>query len=176
MLVQILKEDGFRGSQVVYESDRCSRSIDMIILCSPSLWKSYIRTNKKQLGRLLSVTSQGGPGLKEVKVRRFREGDVEDVLGIFAADGLIHNEEERERTRKGLEKNAREPEWYDDYLVAEVDGKVVRRVILEAAYPPYSELMNLYVLPEYQGIGVVHVSFRAASRQLQLTRALSCQL
>ena len=100
------------------------------------------------------MTNQGGSSLKEVKVRRFREGDVEDVLGIFTADGLIHNEEERERTRKGLQKSAREPKWYDHYLVAEVDGKVVGRVILEAAYPPYSELVNLYVLPEYQGIGV----------------------
>lgn len=79
---------------------------------------------------------------------------MEDVLEIFTADGLIHNEEGRERAREGLEKNAREPEWYDHYLVAEGDGKVVGRVILEAAYPPYSELVNLYVLPEYQRIGV----------------------
>lgn len=87
-------------------------------------------------------------------VRKFQESDVEDVVEIFEKDGLIHNEEERERTKRGLRKNAVKPEWYDYFLVAEMDGKVVGRVILEAAYPPYSELINLYVHPDYQGRGV----------------------
>jgi len=87
-------------------------------------------------------------------VRKFQESDVEDVLEIFASDGLIHNEEERERTKKGLRKNAIEPDWYDHFVVAELEGKVVARVLLEAAYPPYSELINLYVLPAYQGRGI----------------------
>lgn len=91
---------------------------------------------------------------RKVKVRKFRESDVEDALEIFTADRLIHNEEERERTRKGLLKNAKEPEWYDHFLIAELDGRVVGRVILELAYPPYSELINLYVLPAYQRRGI----------------------
>ena len=48
---------------------------------------------------------------------------------------MIHNEEERERTWRGLKKNALEPGSYDHFLVAEMDGKVVGRVIFEAAYP-----------------------------------------
>jgi GNAT superfamily N-acetyltransferase len=100
------------------------------------------------------VTNRGGSGLREVKVRKFQQSDVEDVLEIFTEDGLIHNEEERERTWQSLEKSARQPEWYDHYLVAEMDGRVVGRVLLESAYPPYSELINLYVLSEFRGIGV----------------------
>jgi len=92
--------------------------------------------------------------LKKTVVRRFQESDVEEVLEIFATNGLIHNEKEQERIRKGLRKNAIEPEWYDHYLVAELDGKVVGRAILETAYPPYSELINLYVHPDYQSQGV----------------------
>ena len=91
---------------------------------------------------------------KRIVVRKFRESDVDDVVELFDQDGLIHNDEEREKIRKNMEKNATNPLWYDHYLVAEVDGKVVGRVILEAAYPPYSELINIYVLPSYQGIGV----------------------
>jgi len=71
---------------------------------------------------------------EKVKVRKFQESDVEDVLEIFTAYGLIHTEEEQERTRQSLRKNAIEPEWYDHFLVAEMDGKVVGRVILEADY------------------------------------------
>jgi GNAT superfamily N-acetyltransferase len=92
--------------------------------------------------------------MNKIVVRKLQERDVEDVVEIFAADGLIHNEEERDRTRKRLKRTASEPVWYDHFLVAEMDGRVVGRVILEAAYPPYSELINLYVLPKYQGIGV----------------------
>lgn len=92
--------------------------------------------------------------MKKANVRKFQESDVEDVLEIFASDGLIHNEEERERTRKGLRKNAIEPDWYDHFLVAELEGKVVARVLLQVAYPPYSELINIYVLPAYQGRGI----------------------
>jgi ribosomal protein S18 acetylase RimI-like enzyme len=39
-------------------------------------------------------------------------------------------------------------------LVAEVDGRVVGRVYLEAIYPPFGELINLSVLPAYRGRGV----------------------
>ena len=92
--------------------------------------------------------------MKKIIVRKFQESDVEAVVEIFEKDGLIHNEEERQRTRKSLRKNAVEPEWYDIFLVAELDGRVVGRVLLESAYPPYSELINLYVLPDHQGKGV----------------------
>ncbi len=79
---------------------------------------------------------------------------MEDVAEIFAQVGLIRNLEDRRRSLKHLRKAAREPEWYDHYFVAEMDGKVVGRVILEAAYPPYSELINLYVHSDYRGRGV----------------------
>jgi len=73
---------------------------------------------------------------------------------IFAQVGLIRDEEERKKSLERLRKVAKEPEWYDHYLVAELDGKVVGRVILEVAYPPYSELINLYVHSDYRGKGV----------------------
>jgi len=87
-------------------------------------------------------------------VRKFRESDVEATVEIFAHVGLIRNEEERKRTLERLRKASREPEWYDHYFVAELDGRVVGRVILEAAYLPYSELINLYVHSDYRGMGV----------------------
>jgi len=84
---------------------------------------------------------------------------------------LIHNEEEWERTRKSLRKNAVEPEWYDHFLVAELDGKMVGRVLLEYAYPPYSELINMYVLPDHQGIGV---GSRLFQRCIEMASANKC--
>jgi len=39
-------------------------------------------------------------------------------------------------------------------LVAEIDGKAVGRVVLEAIYPPFGELQNMSVLPEFRGRGV----------------------
>jgi len=79
---------------------------------------------------------------------------VEDVVEIFDQEGLIGSVEDRNELVKRLTKTARETEWYDHYLVAEIDGKGVGRVILEAAYPPYSELINLYVHSDYRGRGV----------------------
>ena len=87
-------------------------------------------------------------------VRRFQEGDLEVVLEIFSSIGLIHGDEERDRYRGHLRRAAIQPPWYDTHLVAEFDGRVVGRVILEAAYPPYSELINLYVRQNYHGRGV----------------------
>jgi len=92
--------------------------------------------------------------LKKIIVRKFQERDAEDVVEIFAQVGDVRTEEERKRALGRLRKAAREPKWYDHYLVAELDGRVVGRVILEAAYPPYSELINLYVHSDYQGRGV----------------------
>lgn len=43
------------------------------------------------------------------------------------------------------------PGWYNHQIVAELDGKVVGRVSLEAPYAPYSELGNPWVHPDYRG-------------------------
>lgn len=91
--------------------------------------------------------------LTKIVVRKFRESDVEDVVEIFDQVGLVRNVEDRNAQVKRLTKTAREPEWYDHYFVSEIDGKVVGRVILEAAYPPYSELANLYVHSDCRGVG-----------------------
>lgn len=92
--------------------------------------------------------------MKKAVVRKFRETDAEAVVNIFQTCGLIRNEDERERSLYYLRKAATEPKWYAHHLVAELDGRVVGRVILEALYHPYSELVNLYVHPDYWGIGV----------------------
>jgi len=92
--------------------------------------------------------------LNKIIVRKFREKDAEDVADIFTQVGLINNQDKRKRALESLRRTAKEPEWYDHYLVAEMNERVVGRVILEAAYPPYSELINLYVHSDYQGQGV----------------------
>lgn len=91
---------------------------------------------------------------RPILVREFQERDAEDVADIFATVGLIASDEEREESVKRLRDGAKEPAWYDRHLVAEVDGKVVGRAILEIAYPPYSEIINLYVHSKYVGRGV----------------------
>ena len=106
------------------------------------------------LNALKELSGAGGSALKKIIVRKFQESDVEDVVEIFSQVGDVRTEEERKRTLEHLKKAAREPRWYDNYLVAELERRVVGRVILEAAYPPYSELINLYVHSNYQGRGV----------------------
>ncbi len=69
------------------------------------------------------------------------------------------------------------PLWLDDdprtkragiELLAQVDGLVVGRVLLEAHHQPYCELVNLCVRPDYEGMGVatalVQESVRRARR------------
>ena len=54
-------------------------------------------------------------------------------------------------------------------LVAEVDGLVVGRTLLEAHHQPYCELVNLSVRPDYQGMGVATALVRQSivrARQL----------
>ena len=106
-------------------------------------------------------------------VRRFHERDIEDVVEIFACVGLIRDDEERESYRKKLEKAATEPRWYDHYLVAELKGRVVGRVILEAAYTPYCELINLYVHSDHRRIGVGSSLVQAC---IELASKLQCSV
>lgn len=108
-----------------------------------------------------------------VVVRRFHERDIEDIVEIFASLGLIRDAEERELYRKSLEKSALEPRWYDHYLVAELNGEVVGRVILEAAYPPYCELINLYVHSDHRRIGIGSSLVQAC---IELASKLNCSV
>jgi len=111
--------------------------------------------------------------LDGVVIRKFHERDVEDVVEIFASVGLIQDGEDQEKYQKRLRKVALEPPWYDHYLVAELDGKVVGRVILETAYPPYCELINLYVHQDYRRIGVGSNLIQAC---IGLASKLNCSL
>lgn len=109
--------------------------------------------------------------LEGLVIREFQESDVEDVAEIFTQAGLIHDEEERKRTLEHLRRASKEPEWYDHYLLAELDGKVMGRVILEAAYPPYSELINLYVHQDYRGRGI---GSSLVQRCIEMASGLKC--
>jgi hypothetical protein len=62
--------------------------------------------------------------------------------GDLRSRGAVRNVEDRNALVKRLTKTAREHEWYDHYFVAEIDERAVGRVILEAAYFPYSELIS----------------------------------
>ena len=50
-------------------------------------------------------------------------------------------------------------------FVAEVDGVIAARIGLEAFCPPFAELVNLCVLPEYQRHGLGHLLTRAGQRE-----------
>jgi len=41
----------------------------------------------------------------------------------------------------------------ETHLLAEVEGKVVGRVVIDAVYPPFGELVNMEVLPAFRGRG-----------------------
>ena len=46
-----------------------------------------------------------------------------------------------------------DPKWRPTPLVAEIDGRVVGRASVEAIYPPFGQLVNMIVLPQFRGRG-----------------------
>jgi GNAT superfamily N-acetyltransferase len=83
---------------------------------------------------------------RSIKIRTIREGDVDQVVEM---QRLAGDPVGAERVRRWCRESP-----YTRRLVAEVDGRVVGKVTLDTAYPPYSELVNLMVHPDYRRRGI----------------------
>jgi len=84
--------------------------------------------------------------LKNLRVRPLEKRDISEVKEIYILSGWSVN-------KGGVES------WllgggYIKTYVAELDGKIVGKVGLDTAFPPYAEIINIVVHPDYQGRGV----------------------
>ena len=78
----------------------------------------------------------------------------------------------------GVEPRSIEPrectlEEFGCHFFAEVEGKIVGRVFLDTLYPPYAELVNLLVHPDYRKKGVGSALVQAC---IDLAQKRSCSL
>ncbi len=80
-------------------------------------------------------------------IREFRKEDAKDVAEIF------HLTENDDRPPEAYERWLSYP-WYCVNLVAELNDKVVGRVLLDQLYDFYNEIVNFAVHPDYQGLGI----------------------
>ena len=83
---------------------------------------------------------------RDIAIRPIRERDVDHVVEMHRLAGEPVS---AERVRSWCRESP-----YSRRLVAEVDGRAVGKVTLDTAYPPYSELVNLMVHPDYRRRGV----------------------
>ncbi|MCD6445078.1 GNAT family N-acetyltransferase [Candidatus Bathyarchaeota archaeon] len=84
--------------------------------------------------------------MKDLRVRPLEKRDVSEVKDIYTLSGWSV-------TEGGVES------WllgggYIKTYVAELDGRIVGKVGLDTAFPPYAEIINIVVHPDYQGKGV----------------------
>jgi ribosomal protein S18 acetylase RimI-like enzyme len=98
-------------------------------------------------------------------IRRFAERDVEDIVDLYEFLKWPISAE----AVKSWSKESR----YTRVLVAEKDGKVVGKVTLDTAFPPYSELVNLIVHPHFRKVGVAS---RLVQECIEIAQSNSCSI
>ncbi|MFB0558189.1 MAG: GNAT family N-acetyltransferase, partial [Candidatus Bathyarchaeia archaeon] len=94
------------------------------------------------------TTPQDSNSRKDVTVRNIQERDIDQVVEMHRLIGAPVNAETVRRWCK--------EDPYSRRLVAEVNGRAVGKVTLDTAYPPYSELVNLMVHPDFRRRGVAN--------------------
>ncbi len=105
-------------------------------------------------------------------IRLLEERDIEDVLEVLSQEEfyrrqLTHMEEHLSRVAR------RGPDRYETNMVAEVEERAVARMVVDANYPPYSELAGLMVHASHQGGGI---GTRLISRFTGLARDRGCPI
>ena len=83
---------------------------------------------------------------RDIAIRAIQKGDVDHVVEMYSQVGVPMD---AETVRGWCEESP-----YSRRLIAEIEGKAVGKVTLDTAYPPYSELVNLMVHPDYRRRGV----------------------
>ena len=96
----------------------------------------------------MTTTPQDSDPRKDVTVRAIQERDIDQVVEMHRLIGAPVN---AETVRRWCMEDP-----YSQRLVAEVEGRTVGKVTLDTAYPPYSELVNLMVHPDYRRLGVAN--------------------
>lgn len=108
--------------------------------------------------------------LKGLHVRPLEERDISKVKEIYSLSGWSVGEEADESWLLGR--------GYIKTYVAELDGRVVGKVGLDTAFPPYAEVVNIVVHPDYQGRGIgsrlMDYCIREADRRGFWTMYLMC--
>lgn len=84
--------------------------------------------------------------LKGLRVRPLEKRDVSEVKEIYSLSGWSVGE-------GGVESWLLGGGFIKTY-VAELDGRIIGKVGLDTAFPPYAEVINIVVHPDYQGRGV----------------------
>ena len=84
-----------------------------------------------------------------VYIREVEKEDVEDLIELYTLTGWKLDIEHANRMIEQFAKSN-----YSKILVADLNGKVVGKVTLDTVFPPYAEIVNLVVHPDYQGKGV----------------------
>ncbi len=97
---------------------------------------------------------------RQLIIRKFRKKDAKDVAEIF----------------KLVDDDSRPPEAYERWasypdfclnLVAEMNGKVVGRLLVDQLYPTYQELVNFAIHPDYQGQGLGKTMVKEAIHRIE---------
>jgi len=94
----------------------------------------------------MTTTPKDSNSRKDVAIRPIRERDVDQVVEMHR---LVGAPVDAEAVRSWCSEDP-----YSRRLVAEMDGRAAGKVTLDTAYPPYSELVNLMVHPDYRRRGV----------------------
>ena len=96
----------------------------------------------------MTTTPKGSDPRKDATIRAIQERDVDNVIEMHR---LVGAPVDAETVRSWCRESP-----YSRRLVAEMDGRAVGKVTLDTAYPPYSELVNLMVHPNYRRCGVAN--------------------
>jgi len=99
------------------------------------------------------MTINGDVGTGEGKARLLEERDIPAILEVLFTEEFYRRDSDHIKehltnvAKGGLDR-------YSNNLVAERDGEVVGRAVIDTPYPPYAELAGLLVHPKCRGRGV----------------------
>jgi ribosomal protein S18 acetylase RimI-like enzyme len=111
-----------------------------------------------------SAAAAAPPTHCALSVRTLRDSDAYDHDLVRRLTGMVPSPMARRHlTLPSLPPDCGPPN--DDTIVACVDGLVVGRGILEATHPPYCELVNMGVRPDYRRRGIASALVREAQRR-----------
>jgi len=84
-----------------------------------------------------------------IEIREVKMSDVAGLVDLYASVGWKLSEKQAYRI-VDFSINCD----YSRILVAELNGKVLGKVTLDTVFPPYAEIVNIIVHPNYQGRGI----------------------
>ncbi len=86
---------------------------------------------------------------KSICIRLLKKEDANDLVKLYE---LIGWKLTKKQVIKWVEYSRRGK--YTRIFVAELKGKVIGKITLDTAFPPYAEIVNVIVHPDYQKLGI----------------------